>query len=280
MIELPDEIFRNRKVVEQISAEQQQVSEVENIIINNGVWVWLKGAAYPQWGMVTPEMLRSMNVAKRLFMEMVRVATSPVLIPLYMYLAVSRNRMKFINKVLRMYADTIYKEMSDYVLLEKHQPDFSKELEWFVFFFAKQIGVEVRISEQLAEVLSTLIQGDNAYRYRVMDFFQGMNKENMIKNPRKEIGKLINMICSREKDPVVRKKFMLVGMMFQGVLLIPSIKKALILSVEKTNINKLKFNEIDLYWALLYKDYNSLGMSYAGRMEYLGDIDKPEIKWQ
>lgn len=277
-IELPDVVFRNRTIEEQIDREQIYSTPIDAIFVNKGVWVWLQGAEYPQCGMVTPEMLGAMNVAKRMFMEIMRVASIPVIaIPILMYVIVSPKRFLLVEKLLKMYTETVYKVINDYIVAEDHQTNFSKELEWSIFFFVKQLGIDIKIASKLSEILSTLIQGDNAYRYRMMDFFEGMNVENFKKKPSKEIGRLINMLCSREKDGTVRKKFVLIGFLAKGALLIPEVKKALLITLDKVDINKLKFNEVDLYWALLYKDYNALGMSYAARQEYLGDAKKPEL---
>lgn len=279
MIELPEELFRNISTAEAVGREQQHFTKITDYALSDGLLVYLEGAEYPQRGIVTPEMMAAMNISKRLFVQMIKVASSPVMFPVYIILLLSSKKKKiaFFEKLAEMYGDVAYKAISNFVLKEEYQPAFSKELEWFVYFFLKQVGISVKNCTMISEAISTLVQGDNAYRYRVMDIFEGTTKEKLIENPRKEINRLVGMFLSREKNSVVRQKFIMIGYIISAVLLVPSIKKAFIEALERTDLHKLKFNEVDMYWALLYKDYNCLGMSYAMRREHLGDASVPVL---
>lgn len=279
-IELPEEVFRYQTAAEAVATEQQHHTPVESIYVEKGVWVQLKGAAFPQRGLVTPEMMAAMNISKRLLVKMLHVATMPVLLPAYAIFIVLPYVLKkrILHTVLGMYVEVAYKSVREFVVEDEHQAEFSKELEWFVYVYMKDLELKDYYAKALSEVISTVVQGDSAYRYRVMDIFHEIDGKRLYKHPTREIIRVAKLSASREYlYPYMAKKITTLGYVLGMIMLYPKARHALRVALQKIDLSKLGYNEIDNYWAMLHKDYNYKGLTYDKRLATLDGVSKPEL---
>lgn len=115
-------------------------------------------------------------------------------------------------------------------------------------------------SEEIREwrdITCLVLEFDNAYRYRFQDVVSELNKEDLKKNPAKEITRMIKLLCEREteSDSVAmwkqREKLVYFVLKFskenlkmvQGVLL-------------AINLDEIMLNVNDRYFCAMRKDYH------------------------
>jgi len=242
--------------------------------LNDGFYVFLEGAEYPMQGFSTPKFMADANIAKRMLMGGVKVLSQWWMIP-GVLVALAFNKY---NVFVEYYTESAYKVMRDHVLKDQFQTPFAKELEWMIYCFVNNINIRPYLAQALSEIISMIISGDSAYRFRVMDMFNEVNKEALTKNPSKEIKRLMALFAEREKDPTVTKKFQQFALLISVAFMVPKIRKTFIEVVDKVDFNKLKFDEIESYWACLFNDYNSFGKNDEERRQYIGDASIPVLQ--
>lgn len=151
-----------------------------------------------------------------------------------------------------------------------------QELIKFINNFLDFVGIEVTsIStghKDFGRVIGTLIEYDNAYYWRMEDIFSVVNKENLLKNPRKEIKRIVKIYQQREKGGIEFKVEM-IGKTLNWLLFIPSVKKAFKQAINSIDFEKLKMThglvgEVnDSYFTMNYEGYEFEGKSLKERQK-------------
>lgn len=120
---------------------------------------------------------------------------------------------------------------------------------------------------KLSIVISTILQYDLAYRWRLQDLFGETSKESLTKSPRKEIKRLLAINRKREhifnggpgkQNPgkSVADKFIIFGILLDISLLFPPARRKLRKIIEKADFHKLQLDEADRYWCRMRTDYD------------------------
>jgi len=117
--------------------------------------------------------------------------------------------------------------------------------------------------------LGTIIQSDFAYYWRIQDFLSNFQKT---KNIRKEMNRLFNLAIERENQ--IKEKIIILKRFIMLILLFPPFRKMVEIYFNKLDMNRIKPDEEDLYWAGRRQGYNFGGISYKDRLEEIEWIDK------
>jgi len=117
---------------------------------------------------------------------------------------------------------------------------------------------------------ATVIECDNAYRYRIQDILSNWDKS---KNSTKEVGRLFDLMISREtsvpyKMRVFKKATMSVLYMSRGS------RKFLSQIINEIDFKKIEMDESDRYFSLLIHGYNTKGWSLEDRIRIKDLIDE------
>jgi hypothetical protein len=283
MIELPEEIFRHVKNEEAVQQEQEGFSYIDEIKIDDdGIKVWFEGAKYPFRGLSTPKFIVDANVVKRMFIVNVTLMTQWFMAPVaIIFLALPhKKKIQMADRLLSTFTEVAFKLIKDHVLIDKMQSPFSRELEWFIYYFMKNVGFSEPVANKFSEIMSTIIDGDNAYRLRVMDVFHEINWDRLESNPGKEIQRVMHIIKDRDLHPQVTKKFKAVALLARIIFMSPKIKKTLKETLKKVNFEHLSYDKIEKYWACLRTDYKHFGMTNEERRKLLGDDSIPVLHYK
>jgi len=122
------------------------------------------------------------------------------------------------------------------------------------------------VDETLKDGISIIFQNDMAYCYRSQDILGELNKDNLQKNPLKEIRRLVDLYISREigtthlKKGVERTRKYLWLLRFKGLKEI----KAILMDL---NIDEIKLSTEDIYWTNIVPGYNYRGIPYEQRLK-------------
>jgi len=181
----------------------------------------------------------------------------------------------FLNNYLLNFnrlVDSIYADCDQVPYLHyQYYSEFGKSLWDFIYLFLKKIGIKDEIAYRTGLQITTIIEYDDAYKVRIQDVLNESSKEALLKNPRKELLRLVGILAKR--DPTFSNteidgagtRIIKTIQMASLLLYWPPIKKAFVFALENINFEWLKFDEWDYYWCLNRGDYNPLGKPFDER---------------
>lgn len=269
-IELPDELFRYRSGTEEVAQESPTATPLEKIEWKDGVKIFLQGASFPQKGMASPETMWSVNLAKRNFVEGMNLLSKWYFLP-GMAVALFSKRAR--NELARAFSEISYRAIRPYVLHQEYMKPMSRELEWLVFCFLENLDIERRWCFNIAEIIATCFDYDNAYQLRFEDVMTETAKKFLVHSPRMELKHLVKTIRERESHKNISWKLTLVGELLGWLLLIPKYQRAFVNAVKEVDITKMQYDDADKYWAMLRKDgYKYMGLTDDERQKRLVEL--------
>ena len=113
-----------------------------------------------------------------------------------------------------------------------------------------------RIDDNFLDTLSLILQTDMAYCYRAQDIFGELDKEEFLKNPTKEIKRLMEIFTERDTGANNVRSAITKLLPFLWLLrFFPKIIKTLKEIVREIDLNEVKFDECDRYWVAINKSY-------------------------
>lgn len=210
-----------------------------------------QGMEYAEKTCPLAECIAAVNIVKRLIMTILKL--SPFFTPLLVF---SLNK-SFRNKLFDAFNDIGMKAMGGFILNPQFMSPMARELQIFIDYFLK--GLDINNSLQTAEILSNIIDYDNAYRYRLQDLFNETNKEELRKT--KTIKKLLEIESQREAQHgiMVSRKFKLFSNVLTIFLYIPKVRKSFNNALDKIEYKNLLPDEQDKFWMCVRKGYNFFG---------------------
>lgn len=282
MIELPENLFRHKANVENIYHEQDTYTPIVGYYFKDGIYIWLEGAEYPQQGITTPEMMAEINQAKKVFAEALLLASKWWVAPTLLWFLIRPSVV--LNDVVHYFVRLMDKGLRDFVLEYDFQTLFEREVEFLVSTLLKNLGVNNIDADLFGQYMATILGGDNAYRFRVRDIFDMTSQKKLLKQPIKEMWKIINEFHKRQwsdSNGRINIMFRAVGVVVVVGLLIPKFRRAFKKTIKRVKVSNLGYNEIDLYWVMFRSDYHFLGKTKEERDKMLGSASRPALKkWE
>lgn len=254
--EMREEIPDNDLISEKPNADIATLQKVE-FPPNGGVYTWMSGHPYPYKGFPYYDFVDRVDLFKKI--------SKNFLSGLYHALK-GRNKLWFVllipglwflKPLIRTGIYIFYRIMDRYRLKPTRYSDAVREV--YRAFSYKSPGESSRTSEfriMIRNSLCLLLEFDNAYRYRFQDTIGEFNCENAQKNFAKEIVRLLDLMSSRERTQTVKdtwylfRKFVPLYLRFDKELKI-IIRDALF----QLDLQKIKLDEIDIYYCTKRKDY-------------------------
>jgi hypothetical protein len=168
--------------------------------------------------------------------------------------------MEKVDKVKKEIIQCVYKPWR-FLTLDKHKlyeditdidldvTESANEIAGFILILTGDLRLNI--------IAEYIIGYDMAYRLRIQDMFNEMDKEEAIKNPRKEIKRLWSIYEKRESviHTYMLPKSKKVYNLIQIALLFPTIKKRFIYAVQNIDWDRMKFTQDDLEWIKVRQDY-------------------------
>lgn len=273
-----DEKFEQTVVVEKGSTAVKKAVSSQGTLVyitqgvrypENGILMDYSGVPYARQGFVFPEALDCINSFKRvnvLFLAVLkgkgikgRIGTF-----LYHYCWLADWMFQFYepnsNKIRRIY------------LKPNRYRQSVRELIKLINLFIANLGIKVRTLEtgdaekDFGKTVGTMIEYDNAYYWRMEDIFSETTKERLLRNPRKELKRLLQIYKQREKMGIDFKAETVIKVL-NYLLLIPSIKKAFRKAIENVEVKNLGMTKDDSYFTMNYGGYDFQGKSTEERQK-------------
>lgn len=231
-----------------------KVTPLLRVNYDRGIFAYYEGAEFPQKGVTDVEVMKAVNIVKAI------VAGILSLRPNLVSVLTAFNRIG--NKVIEQY-----------LLKDEYRTAGTLELGRVIYDFVFSLTSNSVIALHFSRIFSHLIEYDNAYRLRVLDLGTETSKEKLLKNPRKELKRLVKVMSEREifLGEDVTRKFRAMVNILSLLLYIPKYRKAFKYAIHMADWEKMTFDNTDKYWAYLRTDYNFGGLSYEERMKILDD---------
>jgi hypothetical protein len=159
-----------------------------SLIPKNGIFLAVTGADFPLKCYPDASAVFATNLVKAMIIETLKLVGKWYLLPFLLLI----NKQKALDAFNRV----ALKAVSPTLLKDECLTNFSRETKRFIEVFVSKLGLTG--GDQLAVIVSNLIDYDNAYRLRLEDVLSETSKYRLLKNPRKEIRRLVGILKERE----------------------------------------------------------------------------------
>lgn len=248
-----------------------------------GTFMKLYGCSYLYKGYPDKETVERVDLIKRVFMASVRLLNkSPFRYFVSIMFLLFRKRV--IKNLIYWFVNIFEQYLGKIQLPLKEFNVFPRELIRVGLKLAEDVSDEPskfpdagqtyrdRI-QRLVYCFAMIMEYDNAYRWRVQDILGNLDKDNLKKNPTKEIKRLFNIFI--ERDFGIQDRIILIRKIVLFLLYVN--KKFRTLATQflmELDIDKVKLDEADFYFCLMRKSYNYRGLNFSSRMKIKDSIDK------
>lgn len=254
---------KSEAMLGEFPAEKRFVSEVK-YPEEGGILSYFQNEKYPEKQLVYPEIFGFLNPFKRSLLFFAKLSDSFLgKIFIIFFLIFTLNK-KIANKLFSLYVDMFWSGWSVVGINTQYYCVAARELYRAGLVFCG----EDETKKRLLSMLVAFFECDNAYRYRIQDFFGILDKDSFIKNPSGEITRAINEFYLREQlgKSWLDGKIKLIIIFVKFLVHIPKYKKLLISIISEIDFNKIRLDQGDRYWCYHRTDYNADGLDLIDRM--------------
>ncbi len=280
----PPAIFYEQAITnpaDQTVAAQKNVTYLTERIeaTPNGIMRYNKGMLFPEKGWPTPEAMWNCNIVKRVLMgALLGLLHQYNILPIIGFIFTPwKYKIKSLNKAIIRFNHLCNWILSTVYYKEQVYGPCPKELKKSIYLFLYNLGIAPEEARTFGKIFATLIETDNAYRYRLEDIASETTKEALLENPRKEINRLLLIYLSREsynpdEQDSMRNfgpghNFQIFAKILSYALIIPKIRRAFKKTVQEIDLSALQLDEADRYHVLMREQYLFLGRSIKDRYQ-------------
>ena len=247
---------------QQIKQEGGEAFAIVGIEDEGEIKTVIKKAQFAHRTYISNKTLFVTNQAKSIFIEAIKTLVEPQYI---IGTVISLFTPKIRQNLIKRFNHMAFRLISPEIYKEIHRTPFGNELQYLIFEITRHL-VSEESADRFAEIVSTIIENDDAYRYRIMDLFSETTIEKL--KDIKELKRLITLSNDRDTCRLVKKKKYDLYIILRVALYIPKIKKAYLSALDNLTISNLQLKDEDIYWCSYKKDYDFMGMNWEQRQEY------------
>ncbi|MDE2016031.1 MAG: hypothetical protein KGI72_05910 [Patescibacteria group bacterium] len=235
-----------------------------------GIEMWFTDCPYPAKGFPYPEALMMINGVKRLWIGLLRGFSRDCWLIALAFLF-SPSRGKIVDRFIFALADAGKRMTAHCALYPKRCTPVVRELWSIAYLLLREgLGVSEKTAKDFAEVLMMMLEYDDAYRKRLQDLLSASSKQKLLKNPAREIKRLLVLLYSRtlktpESLPVADKYRAVAALFFFLWALSARWRRAWRKAVGQCDFPRLRFDRADIYHLLLQADYDYFGKNIDER---------------
>ena len=201
-----------------VQGSSQPVHKISKIdYTEDGIFIYYEGLLYPRKGFPYPEMIQAANIVKKALVGAIRsFSASPLM-------ALGLLRRKTLGEFLHQFTLFAETTMDAFYWKPEFYSKTAKEINKFITTFVHSLGF---IESTLGKVVSHLFESDDAYMLRLQDIMNETTKEALLKNPIKEINRLLKIFKERESRIHMNAKVQALFFLLRLSFLIPRFKRA------------------------------------------------------
>lgn len=247
---------------------------------SGGMFAYYLEHPHPRKGHTYPQACEANNTVKRLTIgAFMTFAHKTALMPALGFLVTPwKWKIRFIENTLDNYLRMSEYVVRNHLLKKKFYTKAGQELWDFVTQFLLGIGISMEIAYKVGRLVAHLFEHDDAYLLRVKDIFTEMSKGHMIINPEAEIERVLKIYLSREKIGI-SERFGSVAKVLSVLLLVPKIRRSFVSAFEGVNMENLRLDDGDRYFARQRDDYDFMGEKVEERVQkFSAEYNKYALK--
>ncbi len=269
----PDDVFANRSAVGEILREGNITYDLDitkpkpiEYPQTGGILIHITGAKYPKRGFPFPEAIWAINLAKKFFVALLKILTIKGMRGwLFVGFLPFKKKVKVLEQTLEQYNRLAYGAISPFILKERYLTPCAGEVIYLSSVFLTKLGISNEVAAQTADILGTIIEYDNAYRFRLQDIMSETTSQALFNTPRKEINRLIDIWLERELSEDVKVKVKKIQKLLNLAFRSSKVKEAFRQAIMTSILPNLQADAADRYWMDMKADYNYNGIPYADR---------------
>ncbi len=278
IVQPPQSIFKAQDVRKRVVPSQTVIADFTmyqfqraDFPEKGGILIWFEDCPFPAKGFPTPQAIYACNISKRFFKRgMDALMSKNMTFPLLGFL-LSPKKSVIIEKWLDAYSDSSMMVLNPHLLESSRFTECAGEIRKFIVNFLVGVGIQKESAEKFAEVFSTLIQYDDAYRLRIEDVMSETTKEKMLKHPTQEIEYIIGILEKREpngnRNEGLVEKFNNIAKGVKYLFFIPKYKKAFMNALQQSHFKNFQYDDADRFHVMLRSDYDYMGYKIGDRVE-------------
>lgn len=233
-----------------------------------GMNLHFDGLLFPKKGFPFMQSSQANNIVKRQTMMFAHLfARKDMILPILGF-AVLPYRMKLaiVSNFLENYCRNSDYIFEQFYLKDNFMTPCAQEIKRFLTSFLHKLGVSPDLSFRTARIMATMVEYDDAYRYRIEDLGSVTDADLLRMDPGRELARLISVSAKREKYITVTHKFSaFAGTLSKLMRWSPRIRRAFTESVDPSRFKWLQLDEADRYHVLYRDDYEFMGRTYEDR---------------
>ena len=236
--------------------------------LKTGNFTYFYGCPYPQKTVRPDVAIHAMMPVKRRFIDTMKLLVlKESLIPMIGFLLMGRKRQtRLIERALDFFNQEADMTIRPYYL-DGYYCNVVREIQRFVSVFLSDIGISREVAEKTAEIVGMMVEYDNAYLFRVNDVLNEASEKDLMKDFPKETERLMKLEMEREseKTKYVGEKLQKAVLLWRWAWRLPRLKKAIKNGIMAMDFNECKLDASDIYYTLLYRDYDVGGKKVEER---------------
>jgi hypothetical protein len=245
---------------QQIKQEGGEAYKIAGIEDEEELKVVAEGAEFARRTFITNKTLFATNQVKSVFIESIKTILEPqYILGTFISISSKKTRQRLVDRFNRI----SFRILSPEIFKDIHRTSFGRELQYAIFEFTRHL-VSEESADRFAEIVSTIIENDDAYRYRIMDILS-MTTNEKLRNP-KELSRLFDIFFERNNGVYWSEKIKKMVKLIRYLAIF--YKKSYISAVESINLDNFKLVDEDIYWCTFKSDYNFMGMKWEDRKKY------------
>ncbi len=253
-----EHFFHGQTAEESVYHENLTTYVIEKIVRGDkGIEVYYKDTPFPRKGWPFGRAVVAVNIVKRLTTEFLKLYPKLGLLTL--------SPIRTLEKLLVSFNTISSKLIAEFVIKKELMTPCSSELQTLTEKFLTELGVSHETSVGFARYFSTLIEYDNAYRYRIEDICSETNECNLYNSPVRETKRLFQIYRQREKCLYITDTLAKLVSLASLILLIPKIKHTFRYAILQVKWERLRLDDADKYWCRQRPDYDFWGESVEVR---------------
>ena len=243
-----------------------------NLPEKGGQLVYMEGVPYPYKGFPFDDAVWIINPIKRFFLSLSRASRAfwyllPILIMMPKFIL--RPALRKLHDIF--ISQFIWSSSYSVRLKERYYCDCVREFRRA----CKKVSSEERFFHYV-DLISLILEYDNAYRWRIQDIVEEIDKKAFKKRTLRELWRLADIGAERESAYICyRSKYRMIATSIAFVLKFNrDIRKLVFSIIDELDIEKFKLDENDLYWNYPRFDYNTRGIGLDSRLKIYHSLMK------
>ena len=253
-------IIREMKEIPELPSEApkdvQALQKVE-FPVDGGVMTYMEGHPYPYRGFPFFEFVDKIDLIKKVS----RASLSGL------YHSLKRtNKLWFITLIpsiwmskhlIRSGIYTFYRVVERFRIKPKYYCQAIRELHRAFSVLNENDKVSYQeLKFRIRDLVCSILEFDNAYRFRFQDIVEELNKENLKKNFSKELNRLLSIMQERETGQDIKDTWTLLKLFISYYLRFDKeLKKILLETLLELNVEQVKLTPEDIHFCEKRKDY-------------------------